>query len=95
MMKNKTAQKEITSIELDIAWPDDWHEVRDSASLTTRTQKWAARFDVEAKLVAIAGPGGGFPVYRFSGSQANLLRLARSYSGGDRREARFLVLGEE
>ena len=94
MTKTNNTPKEITSIELDIAWPDDWQEVRDLASLTTRTRKWAARFGVKAMLVKAEGPAGGNPLYRLDGSQANLLRLARNYSGGSMADARFLVFGE-
>lgn len=65
------------AIELDIA--DDEHP-------DTGPERWALeaaeRHGVTAELIDPHGPGGGWPVWRFTGLEAALRALFEDYAGG-------------
>lgn len=79
------------SVELDIA--DE--ECDDIESCKARTQKWASKFGkIRAVLVDPEGPGGGWPVFRFTGPEDALRKLLVDYTG-DEAEADDLLSSSE
>ena len=68
------------SIELDIHFSHS----DNLESLKIKTQKWASKFGkIRAVLVDPEGPGGGWPVFRFTGPEDALRKLVVDYTGDE------------
>lgn len=71
--------KEMT-IDLDIA---DWSGEASDKEMDNDAEKLAKKHNCTVKLKTRNGPGGGNPVYLFTGTEKNLRALYRDYMNGD------------
>jgi len=97
----------VTSVQLDIVWPDEWQganqHLATTANLQRTTQEWAMKFGCRAKLLKKSGPGGGNPEFEFTGEEENLRKLVMDYAkdmvhgdtAGSAEEAYYLLYGDQ
>jgi len=72
----KSNSSEVISVQLDIAVePEDTKR----GDVHANTVDWASKYGCTARLIKKNGPGGGWPVYEFSGTKQNILRLVKNY----------------
>ena len=75
----------LISLELDVAYDD-----------TLEQQLFDLALDLESityRVVEPNGPGGGWPVVRFAGSEGDIRSLVARYSPDDDEHARELLSG--
>lgn len=66
----KLADK-VWAVDLDVA-------VTDKAEIDS----FAAEFNTKAEVLTMHGPGGGWPLVRFTGTWIDVIRLRRTYEEG-------------
>lgn len=64
----------MASIELD------WADEDANPDLETSARRSAATFNLTMEVVAEHGPGGGWPVYRFTGRQEDIVAMLGNYA---------------
>jgi len=73
----------VKTIELDVSW--------DSAD---DVEHYAAKFGLRTKLVDPEGPGGGNPIYSFTGTEDQLRSYLKVYTADDQESIDYLMKNE-
>lgn len=79
-LKKILESSDTMTIKLDIA---DWSGKKSMEQIIRETDDFAKRFSCTAKLLKKVGPGGGNPLFSFTGTEKNLRALYKDYLGDD------------